>query len=155
MFETIKRKPNIDAYDTSGVILENIKGDIELKDVYFRYPARPDVQIFAGFSFYIPSGTTAALVGQSGSGKSTIISLLERFYDPESGEVLIDGVSLKSFQVKWIREQIGLVGQEPVLFTASIKENIAYGKEGATDEEIVTAITLANAKNFIDKLPQV
>jgi ATP-binding cassette, subfamily B (MDR/TAP), member 1 len=155
MFETIKRKPNIDAYDTSGVILENIKGDIELKDVYFRYPARPDVQIFAGFSFYIPSGTTAALVGQSGSGKSTIISLLERFYDPEAGEVLIDGVNLKSFQVKWIREQIGLVGQEPVLFTASIKENIAYGKEGATDEEIVTAITLANAKNFIDKLPQV
>jgi len=155
MFETIKRKPNIDAYDTSGVILENIKGDIELKDVYFRYPARPDVQIFAGFSFYIPSGTTAALVGQSGSGKSTIISLLERFYDPEAGEVLIDGVNLKNFQVKWIREQIGLVGQEPVLFTASIKENIAYGKEGATDEEIETAITLANAKNFIDKLPQV
>jgi ATP-binding cassette, subfamily B (MDR/TAP), member 1 len=155
MFETIKRKPNIDAYDTSGVILENIKGDIELKDVYFRYPARPDVQIFAGFSFYIPSGTTAALVGQSGSGKSTIISLLERFYDPEAGEVLIDGVNLKSFQVKWIREQIGLVGQEPVLFTASIKENISYGKDGATDEEIETAITLANAKNFIDKLPQV
>ncbi|AES64094.2 ABC transporter B family protein [Medicago truncatula] len=154
MFETIKRKPNIDAYDTSGVIMENIKGDIELKDVYFRYPARPDVQIFAGFSFYIPSGTTAALVGQSGSGKSTIISLLERFYDPEAGEVLIDGVNLKNFQVKWIREQIGLVGQEPVLFTASIKDNIAYGKEGATDEEIATAITLANAKKFIDKLPQ-
>lgn len=155
MFETIKRKPNIDAYDTSGVILENIKGGIELKDVYFRYPARPDVQIFAGFSFYIPSGTTAALVGQSGSGKSTIISLLERFYDPEAGEVLMDGVNLKNFQVKWIREQIGLVGQEPVLFTASIKDNIAYGKEGATDEEIATAITLANAKKFIDKLPQV
>jgi ATP-binding cassette subfamily B (MDR/TAP) protein 1 len=135
--------------------LENIKGDIELKDVYFRYPTRPDVHIFSGFSFYIPSGTTAAFVGQSGSGKSTIISLLERFYDPEAGEVLIDGVNLKNFQVRWIREQIGLVGQEPVLFTASIKENIAYGKEGATDEEIKTAITLANAKKFIDKLPQV
>ncbi|XP_019439667.1 PREDICTED: ABC transporter B family member 9-like [Lupinus angustifolius] len=154
MFETIKRKPTIDAYDTNGVVLEDIKGDIELKDVHFRYPARPDIQIFSGFSFYIPSGTTAALVGQSGSGKSTIISLLERFYDPDSGEVLIDGVNLKSFQVRWIREQIGLVGQEPVLFAASIKENIAYGKEGATDEEITTAITLANAKKFIDKLPQ-
>ncbi|XP_061356075.1 ABC transporter B family member 9-like [Gastrolobium bilobum] len=153
MLETIKRKPEIDAYDTSGVVLEDLKGDIELKDVCFRYPARPDVQIFAGFSFYIPNGTTAALVGQSGSGKSTIISLLERFYDPDSGEVLIDGVNLKKFQVRWIREQIGLVGQEPVLFTASIKENIAYGKEGATDEEITTAITLANAKKFIDKLP--
>ncbi|XP_004485974.1 ABC transporter B family member 9-like [Cicer arietinum] len=154
MFETIKRKPKINAYDTNGVVLEDVKGNIELKDVYFRYPARPDVQIFAGFSFYIPSGTTAALVGQSGSGKSTIISLLERFYDPEAGEVLIDGVNMKNFQVRWIREQIGLVGQEPVLFTASIKENISYGKEGATDEEITTAITLANAKKFIDKLPQ-
>ncbi|KAK7245613.1 hypothetical protein RIF29_40460 [Crotalaria pallida] len=154
MFETIKRKPIIDAYDTNGVVLEDIKGDIELKDVYFSYPARPDVQIFAGFSFYIPSGTTAALVGQSGSGKSTIISLLERFYDPDAGEVLIDGVNLKSFQVKWIREQIGLVGQEPVLFAGSFKENIAYGKENATDEEITTAITLANAKKFIDKLPR-
>ncbi|KAK7331431.1 hypothetical protein VNO77_25656 [Canavalia gladiata] len=154
MFETIKRKPKIDAYDTNGVVLEYVKGNIELKDVYFRYPARPDVQIFAGFSFYIPSGTTAALVGQSGSGKSTIISLLERFYDPDAGEVLIDGVNMKDFQVRWIREQIGLVGQEPVLFTASLKENIAYGKENATDEDITTAIILANAKKFIDKLPQ-
>nr|XP_027191250.1 ABC transporter B family member 9-like isoform X1 [Cicer arietinum] len=154
MFETIKRKPKIDAYDTSGVVLEDIKGDIELKDVYFRYPARLDVQIFAGFSLFFPSGTTTALVGQSGSGKSTVISLLERFYDPDAGEVLIDGVNLKSLQLKWIREQIGLVSQEPILFTTTIRENIAYGKEGATDEEITTAITLANAKKFIDKLPQ-
>ncbi|KAL1288929.1 hypothetical protein HN51_057383 [Arachis hypogaea] len=154
MFETIERKPKIDAYDTNGVVLEDIKGDIELKDVYFRYPARPDVQIFAGFSLCVPNGTTAALVGQSGSGKSTVISLLERFYDPDAGEVLIDGVNLKDFQLRWIREQIGLVSQEPTLFTASIKDNIAYGKEGATDEEIMTAITLANAKKFIDKLPQ-
>ncbi|RDX83230.1 ABC transporter B family member 9, partial [Mucuna pruriens] len=154
MFETIKRKPKIDAYDTSGVVLENIDGRIELKDIHFRYPARPDVQIFSGFSLNVPSGTTAALVGQSGSGKSTVISLLERFYDPDAGEVLIDGVNLKSFQVRWIREQIGLVSQEPVLFATSIKENIGYGKEGATDEEITTAITLANAKKFIDKLPQ-
>ncbi|CAK8530849.1 unnamed protein product [Lathyrus sativus] len=154
MFETIKRKPKIDAYDTSGVILEDIKGDIELKDVYFRYPARPDVQIFAGFSLFVPNGTTTALVGQSGSGKSTVISLLERFYDPDAGEVLIDGVNLKNLQLKWIREQIGLVSQEPILFTTTIRENIAYGKEGATDEEITAAIALANAKKFIDKLPQ-
>uniref|UniRef100_A0A151UEM9 ABC transporter B family member 9 n=1 Tax=Cajanus cajan TaxID=3821 RepID=A0A151UEM9_CAJCA len=154
MFETIKRKPKIDASDTNGVVLEDMKGDIELKDVHFRYPARPDIQIFSGFSFNIPNGKTAALVGQSGSGKSTIISLLERFYDPDAGEVLIDGINLKSFQVRWIRGQIGLVGQEPVLFTGSIKENIAYGKEDATDEEITTAITLANAKKFIDKLPE-
>lgn len=155
MFETIARKPKIDAYDTNGVVLEDIKGDIELKNVHFRYPARPDVQIFSGFSLYVPSGTTAALVGQSGSGKSTMVSLLERFYDPGAGEVLIDGVNLKNFQVRWIREQIGLVSQEPVLFATSIRENIAYGKEGATNEEVTTAIKLANAKKFIDKLPQV
>lgn len=155
MFETIARKPKIDAYDTNGVVLEDIKGDIELKNVHFRYPTRPDVQIFSGFSLYVPSGTTAALVGQSGSGKSTMVSLLERFYDPGAGEVLIDGVNLKNFQVRWIREQIGLVSQEPVLFATSIRENIAYGKEGATNEEVTTAIKLANAKKFIDKLPQV
>ncbi|MCI28695.1 ABC transporter B family member 9-like, partial [Trifolium medium] len=108
MLETIKRKPKIDPYDTSGVVLEDIKGDIELKDVYFRYPARPDVQIFVGFSLFVPNGTTTALVGQSGSGKSTVISLLERFYDPDAGEVLIDGVNLKNLQLKGIREQIGL-----------------------------------------------
>ncbi|KAL0890136.1 hypothetical protein Bca101_014119 [Brassica carinata] len=154
MFETIERSPKIDAYDTSGSVLEDIKGDIELKDVYFRYPARPDVQIFAGFSLFVPNGTTMALVGQSGSGKSTVISLIERFYDPESGEVLIDNVNLKNLQLKWIRSKIGLVSQEPVLFATTIKENIAYGKEDATPEEIRTAIELANAAKFIDKLPQ-
>ncbi|XP_044495138.1 ABC transporter B family member 9-like [Mangifera indica] len=154
MFETIKRKPSIDAYDTSGMILENIEGDIELKDVYFRYPARPEVQIFSGFSLHVPSGTTAALVGQSGSGKSTVISLLERFYDPEAGEVFIDGINIKKLQLSWIREKIGLVSQEPILFATSIKENIAYGKENATDQEIRTAIQLSNAAKFIDKLPQ-
>ncbi|KAL6333450.1 hypothetical protein AAG906_028635 [Vitis piasezkii] len=154
MFETIKRKPQIDAYDTSGTVLEDIRGEIELKDVYFNYPARPDVQIFSGFSLHVPSGKTAALVGQSGSGKSTVISLLERFYDPHSGEVLIDGVDLKQLQLKWIREKIGLVSQEPILFATTIKENISYGKEDASDEEIRTAIVLANAAKFIDKLPK-
>ncbi|GMN28258.1 hypothetical protein TIFTF001_041139 [Ficus carica] len=154
MFEAINRKPQIDAYDDSGKILEDIHGDIELRDVYFSYTARPDEQIFSGFSLLIPSGTTAALVGQSGSGKSTVISLIERFYDPQSGEVLIDGVNLKEFQLKWIRQKIGLVSQEPVLFTCSIKENIAYGKDGATVEEIRAAAELANAAKFIDKLPQ-
>lgn len=155
MFETIKRKPKIDASDTSGVMLEDIKGDIELRDVYFRYPARPEVQIFSGFSLYVSSGTTAALVGQSGSGKSTVISLLERFYDPDAGEVLIDGVNLKKLQLKWLREKIGLVSQEPILFLTTIRENIAYGKENATDAEIRTAIELSNAAKFIDKLPKV
>ncbi|KAK4802353.1 hypothetical protein SAY86_000556 [Trapa natans] len=154
MFETIKRKPKIDASDTSGITLEDIKGDIELRDVHFRYPARPEVQIFSGFSLRVPSGTTAALVGQSGSGKSTVISLLERFYDPDSGEVFIDEVNLNKLRLKWIRQKIGLVSQEPILFLTSIRENIAYGKENATDSDIRTAIELSNAAKFIDKLPK-
>ncbi|KAM5559067.1 ABC transporter B family member 9-like [Rosa sericea] len=154
MLETIKRIPTIDPYDTTGVVLEDIKGEVELKDVYFRYPARPDVQIFAGFSLHVPNGTTTALVGQSGSGKSTVIGLVERFYDPEAGEVLIDGVDLKNLHLRSIRERIGLVSQEPNLFTTTIKQNIAYGKENATEDEIRRAIELANAAKFIDKLPQ-
>ncbi|KAL4603939.1 hypothetical protein ACB092_10G159700 [Castanea dentata] len=154
MFETIERKPKIDAFDKSGKVLDDIRGDIELRDVYFSYPTRPDEQIFNGFSLNITSGTTAALVGESGSGKSTVISLIERFYDPQVGEVLIDNINIKEFQLKWIRGKIGLVSQEPVLFASSIKANIAYGKDGATIEEIRAATELANAAKFIDKLPQ-
>ncbi|XP_030947833.1 ABC transporter B family member 11-like isoform X16 [Quercus lobata] len=153
MFETIKRKPEMDL-STNGKKLDDIRGDIELRDVYFSYPARRDEQIFNGFSLYIPGGTTAALVGQSGSGKSTVISLIERFYDPQVGEVLIDGINLKEFQLKWIRWKIGLVSQEPLLFGSSIKDNIAYGNDGAAIEEIRAAAELANAAKFIDKLPQ-
>lgn len=155
MFEAIKRTPKIDAADSSGIELDDIRGEIELRDVYFRYPARPEVQIFAGFSLNVPCGKTAALVGQSGSGKSTVISLVERFYDPEAGEVLIDGVNLKNMNLRWIRGKIGLVSQEPILFATTMKENILYGKENASDEEIRRAIELANAAKFIDKLPQV
>ncbi|KAK7388085.1 hypothetical protein VNO78_22890 [Psophocarpus tetragonolobus] len=154
MFQTIKRKPEIDSYDTTGQQLDDIHGDIELREVCFSYPTRPDELIFNGFSISIPSGTTTALVGESGSGKSTVVSLIERFYDPQAGEVLIDSINLKEFQLKWIRQKIGLVSQEPVLFTCSIKENISYGKDGATIEEIRAAAELANAAKFIDKLPQ-
>ncbi|KAF5175061.1 Abc transporter b family member [Thalictrum thalictroides] len=154
MFETIYRKPEIDSFDSNGRMLDDIHGDIELRDVCFSYPARPDEQIFNGFHLCIPSGTTSALVGQSGSGKSTVISLIERFYDPQAGQVLIDGINLKEFQLRWIRSKIGLVSQEPVLFASSIKDNITYGKDGATVEEIRAATELANAANFIDKLPK-
>ncbi|RWW43712.1 hypothetical protein BHE74_00050597 [Ensete ventricosum] len=155
MFETIKRQPEIDANDTSGVVLEDVNGEIELKDVYFSYPTRPEQLVFNGLSLRVPSGTTMAIVGESGSGKSTVISLVERFYDPQAGEVLIDGINLKKLRLRHIRGKIGLVSQEPVLFTATIKENIAYGKEGATLEEIKRATELANAARFIDKLPNV
>ncbi|KAL7178433.1 hypothetical protein ACSBR2_031551 [Camellia fascicularis] len=154
MIETINRKSEIDPYDTNGQKLDDICGDIELRDVYFSYPARQNELIFSGFSLSIPRGTTVALVGQSGSGKSTVINLIERFYDPQAGEVLIDGINVKEFQLRWIRGKIGLVSQEPALFTSSIRDNIAYGKDGATIEEIKVATQLANAAKFIDKLPQ-
>lgn len=100
------------------------------------------------------AGKTVALVGQSGSGKSTVIALLERFYDPLAGEVLIDGVNIKDLQLKWLRRQIGLVSQEPALFATSIRENILYGKDGATEEEVMEAAKSANAYNFISQLPR-
>jgi ATP-binding cassette subfamily B (MDR/TAP) protein 1 len=155
MFETIKRKPAIDAYDTTGRKLDDIRGDIELREVCFSYPARPNELIFNAFSISISSGTTAALVGKSGSGKSTVISLIERFYDPQGGEILIDSINLREFQLKWIRQKIGLVSQEPVLFAGTIKENIGYGKDAATDDEIRAAAELANAANFINKFSHV
>ena len=155
LFATIKRKPEIDPDDPTGKQLEDIKGDVDLKDVYFSYPARPEQLIFDGFSLHVSSGTTMAIVGESGSGKSTVISLVERFYDPQAGEVLIDGMNIRSLRLDWIRGKIGLVNQEPLLFMASIKNNISYGKEDATIEEIKRAAELANAANFIDKLPNV
>ena len=135
--------------------MEDIKGDAELKDVYFSYPTRPDHLVFNGFSLRVPSGTTMALVGESGSGKSTVVSLVERFYDPQSGEVLIDGVDIRRMNLGWIRGKIGLVSQEPVLSSSTIWENIAYGKDAVTLEEIKGAIEFANAANFIAKLPNV
>ncbi|PUZ55213.1 hypothetical protein GQ55_5G194300 [Panicum hallii var. hallii] len=153
LFATIKRKPEIDPDDPTGKQLEDIKGDVDLKDVYFSYPARPEQLIFDGFSLHVSSGTTMAIVGESGSGKSTVISLVERFYDPQAGEVLIDGINIKNLRLDWIRGKIGLVNQEPLLFMTSIKDNISYGKEDATIEEIKRAAELANAANFIDKLP--
>ncbi|KAF8727439.1 hypothetical protein HU200_019047 [Digitaria exilis] len=153
MMQIIQRKPEIDPNEIDGVVLENIKGDIELRNVYFSYPSRPGQLIFDGFSLHVLCGKTIAIVGESGSGKSTVINLVERFYDPQAGEVLIDGVNIKSLRLGWLRGKMGLVSQEPLLFATNIRENINYGKEDATDEEIMAATKLANAANFIDKLP--
>lgn len=154
IFQTIYRKPDIDPYSRDGRVVEDINGEVELRDVYFSYPSRPDERIFNGFTLKVPSGTTLAVVGESGTGKSTIINLVERFYDPERGEILIDGINIKEFQLRWIRGKIGLVSQEPVLFASSIKDNIAYGKDGASLEEIRAAAEHANAAKFIHSLPQ-
>lgn len=155
MFETIERRPEIDAGDPRGAVLEALRGDLELREVTFRYPGRPEVLVLDGFSLRVAGGTTAALVGESGAGKSTVISLVARFYDPQGGEVLVDGVDIRKLRLRWIREKIGLVSQEPVLFSTTIRENVAYARPDATAEEINAAVELANAANFIHKMPAV
>jgi ABC-type multidrug transport system fused ATPase/permease subunit len=103
----------------------------------------------------IPSGKTVALCGSSGCGKSTSIQMIQRFYDPEQGEVLLDGQDLRSINLKWLRSNIGIVSQEPVLFFGTIEDNIKFGKSNATDEEVIAAAKMANAHDFIMELPQV
>ena len=150
----IKRVPKIDSDNMEGQILENVSGEVEFRHVEFAYPSRPESIIFKDFNLKIPAGKTVALVGGSGSGKSTAISLLQRFYDPLGGEILLDGVAIDKLQLKWVRSQMGLVSQEPALFATTIKENILFGKEDAVMEEVVAAAKASNAHNFICQLPQ-
>uniref|UniRef100_A0A7N0V0U0 Uncharacterized protein n=1 Tax=Kalanchoe fedtschenkoi TaxID=63787 RepID=A0A7N0V0U0_KALFE len=153
IFEMIDRKPSIDTEERKGKALSHVRGEIEFKDVYFNYPSRPDTPILQGLTLRMPAGKTVGLVGGSGSGKSTIISLLQRFYDPLEGEILLDGYETMRLQLKWLRSQMGLVNQEPVLFATTIKENIMFGKDGASMENVVTAAKSANAHDFIVNLP--
>ena len=207
IFAIIDRKSEIDPSDESGTTLDNVKGEIELHHVSFKYPSRPDIQIFRDLKLAIPAGKvkyytliyhvlnsilavqfrltifllprfrlitydpspklanyvclnlffqTVALVGESGSGKSTVIALLERFYDPDSGHITLDGIEIQKFKLKWLRQQMGLVSQEPVLFNDTIRANIAYGKGGnATEAEIIAAAEMANAHRFISGLQKV
>ncbi|XP_042492774.1 ABC transporter B family member 15-like [Macadamia integrifolia] len=154
IMQIVKRVPKIDSDNNEGQVLQNISGEVEFKHIEFGYPSRPENAILRDFSLIVPAGRTVALVGGSGSGKSTIISLLQRFYDPLSGEILLDGFNIVKLQLKWLRSQMGLVSQEPALFTTSIKENILFGKEDATMDEVVEAAKSANAHSFISLLPQ-
>ncbi|NXR50078.1 MDR1 protein, partial [Hippolais icterina] len=130
-----------------------IKGNVEFKNVHFNYPSRPDVEILKGLNLKINSGQTVALVGGSGCGKSTTVQLIQRFYDPKEGMVTIDGQDIRTLNVRYLREVIGVVNQEPVLFATTIAENIRYGREDVTMEEIEKATKEANAYDFIMKLP--
>nr|GMC56968.1 ABC transporter B family member 15-like [Ipomoea batatas] len=154
IMEVIKRVPKIDSNSTEGQILDNVAGEVEFKNVEFAYPSRPESMILKGFSLRMPAGKTVALVGGSGSGKSTVVALLQRFYDPLDGEILVDGVAIDKIQLKWLRSQMGLVSQEPALFATTIKENILFGKEAAAMEEVIGAAKASNAHNFISQLPQ-
>jgi len=144
---------NIDAFSDEGLKPTNIKGNISFKDVVFTYPTRPDNRVLKGLNLEIEAGKTVALVGPSGGGKSTTVALLERFYDPLSGTIELDGINLKDINVHHLRSLIGYVGQEPILFATSIAANIKYGNPSATQEQIEAAAKMANAHDFISSFP--
>ncbi|GAC1591545.1 MAG: ABC transporter transmembrane domain-containing protein [Hymenobacter sp.] len=131
-----------------------VLGNIEYRHVAFRYPTRPDVPVLQDIDFHIAAGEKIALVGPSGAGKSTIVSLLMQFYELSGGEILIDGRPIGSYDLTELRRHVGIVPQETLLFGGSIRENIAYGKPTATDEEIVAAARKANAWQFIASFPE-
>uniref|UniRef100_A0A7N8XDY6 Bile salt export pump n=1 Tax=Mastacembelus armatus TaxID=205130 RepID=A0A7N8XDY6_9TELE len=154
IFETIDREPEIDCFSGAGYKLDKVKGDIEFHNVTFYYPSRPEVKILDQLSVTVKSGETTAFVGPSGAGKSTAIQLIQRFYDPKEGMVTLDGHDIRGLNIQWLRSLIGIVEQEPVLFATTIAENIRYGRQGVSMEDIITAAKEANAYNFIMELPQ-
>ncbi|XP_040500234.1 phosphatidylcholine translocator ABCB4 isoform X2 [Ursus maritimus] len=154
IFKIIDNKPSIDSYSKNGHKPDNIKGNLEFKNVHFSYPSRKEVKILKGLSLKVESGQTVALVGNSGCGKSTTVQLLQRLYDPDEGRISIDGQDIRTFNVRYLREIIGVVSQEPVLFSTTIAENIRYGRGNVTMDEIKKAVKEANAYDFIMKLPQ-
>ncbi|KAE9002149.1 ABC transporter B family member 2 [Phytophthora rubi] len=148
------RNPPIDSFQEGGRRLEQLQGKIEFKNILFRYPTRPEVTVLRNYNLTIEAGQTVAFCGPSGGGKSTGVSLIERFYDPIEGQVLLDGIDTKDLNLNWLRSQIGLVGQEPTLFIGTIAENIAYGlTEKPTQQDIEEAARMANAHGFITKFP--
>ncbi|XP_051872898.1 ATP-dependent translocase ABCB1 [Pristis pectinata] len=153
IYHLIAKYRPIDSSSNDGHKLDSIEGDVEFKDIHFSYPTRPDSKILNGLNVKVARGQTIALVGASGCGKSTTIQLLQRFYDPQAGQITLDGHDIRTLNVKWLREHIGVVSQEPILFATTIAENIGYGRQDATDEEIEQAAREANAYDFISMLP--
>ncbi|XP_071977907.1 bile salt export pump-like isoform X2 [Engystomops pustulosus] len=154
IFETIDKVPTIDCMSEVGNKLDKVKGDIEFHNISFHYPSRPKVKILDKLNMNIKSGETTAFVGPSGAGKSTTIQLIQRFYDPDEGMVTLDGHDIRSLNIQWLRSLIGIVEQEPVLFATTIAENIRFGNDSATMDDIIKAAKEANAYNFIMDLPQ-
>ncbi|KAK3041569.1 hypothetical protein RJ639_000703 [Escallonia herrerae] len=152
VFEILDRRTEVEG--DVGEELTRVDGTVDLRGVQFSYPSRPDVLIFKDFDLRVRAGKSMALVGQSGSGKSSVLALILRFYDPVAGKVMVDGKDIKRLKLKSLRKHIGLVQQEPALFGTSIYENILYGKEGASEGEVIEAAKLANAHSFISALPE-
>ncbi|KAI7975509.1 hypothetical protein EIK77_005875 [Talaromyces pinophilus] len=163
IYSTIGRVSPLDPTSEEGRKLDGVEGSIELRNVSHRYPSRPEVPVMKDVSLFIPAGKTTALVGPSGSGKSTIIGLVERFYNPVRGQVFLDGQDIQSLNLRWLRQQISLVSQEPILFATTIFENVRYGLLGTefineSDEKlqqrIEQALEMANALDFVNALPE-
>ncbi len=134
--------------------LPEVRGEVVFDDVSFAYPTRPDVTVLDHVSLDLRVDEVVALVGPSGSGKSTVAALVARFYDPTSGRVLLDGTPVTTLDPTWLREQVGAVSQEPVLFATTIAENVRYGRPGSSDEEVRAALATANALEFVDSFPE-
>ncbi|CEF68553.1 ATP-binding cassette sub-family B member 9 [Strongyloides ratti] len=146
VFDYILRKPKI---NNDGSLKPIVNGDIKIKNVYFSYPSRPNQMILQDFSLHIKSGETVALVGSSGNGKTTIVSLLQRFYLPQDGEILLDDININTISHQYYHSKIALVAQEPILYSGTIRENILYGYDNGTEEEMIEAAKLANCHDFI------
>ena len=157
VFSIINREPEIDNYSEEGAKPEQTNGEVLANELVFAYPERASINVLSGLNLSVKSGKTLAIVGSSGSGKSTVFALLERFYDPNSGCLLLDGVDLRDLNLCWLRQQIGFVPQEPDLLEGSIAENIRYGAlfREVSDEEVIEAAKSANIHSFIESLPQV
>ena len=153
LFELFNEEEENIGYDADLPIGEPLKGEINLKNLNFRYPGRPEEDVLSSINLNIPANQMIALVGTSGAGKSTIASLLLRLYEPTSGDIMFDGKNSRDFPLSTLRSQIALVPQDVFLFGGTIKENISYGKPGATDIEIYEAAEKANALEFIDRFP--
>ncbi|TKR73206.1 hypothetical protein L596_020543 [Steinernema carpocapsae] len=154
IFDIIDREPEIDSYSNEGIRPEKVEGRIAVSDVHFHYPTRPDIPILQGISFNVNPGETIALVGSSGCGKSTIVQLLLRYYNPLKGSVTIDEHPISSINIRYLRNLIGVVSQEPILFNCSIRRNIQYGNEHISEDQLRAACRKANADIFIKNLPE-
>ena len=154
IFKFIDFSSQINAVDIPDEAVEinpdTFRGEIEFRDVWFRYPTRKHEWVFKGLNLTIHPNESVAVVGESGSGKSTLVNLVMRFYDANQGEVLIDGINIKRYNLKQLRLRMGLVMQEPTLFNYTVKENILYGKSDAKDSDIREAAVIANAIEFIE-----
>lgn len=163
LFQTIDRESPIDPMSSHGLVPEHCTGDIELRDVEFAYPSRPDTKVLAGLSLSIRARKTTALVGASGSGKSTVVALLERWYNQAAGSITLDGVETRELNLRYLRTKIRLVQQEPVLFSGTVFENVAHGLLGTEHEDaspekkmqlVQNACKDAFAHEFIEQLPE-